>query len=330
MTQPDSSESNRDERTNRFRTINSTPQEEEALPPHSVPASASDDQAGAQSPAPNADAGQPPDAADPLARLRLTQQMKTSDESELPPSSPTGSESGSPRNFKLFRIGRKSKPQDENPPMQAMEGGVEAAPQSRKLRLAPAFWTIASTLSLTVNLILIVILFFLLNYVSRLNIQMNELLTLTKLPKDTVKGLYENFVLMDNAHIRTQIPVTLEVPVKFDITINTQTEVTLSQDTPINQARVTLSTGGLNISNAPANIILPAGTRLPINLSLVVPVDKTVPVSLIVPVDITLSQTDLHVPFVGLQQVVQPLYCLLDPQATSNAGLLLCPPPPLP
>jgi hypothetical protein len=145
-----------------------------------------------------------------------------------------------------------------------------------------------------------------------------------------VKGLYENFVLMDNAHIRTQIPVTLEVPVQFELAINTQTEVTLSQDTPIDQARVTLSTGGLNISNAPANIVLPAGTRLPINLSLIVPVNKTVPVSLIVPIDIALKDTDLHTPFVGLQQVIQPLYCLLNPQATSNAGLLLCPTPTTP
>lgn len=324
MTQNSSSNSNRDERTNRFRTINSTPQEEEALPPRSVPASSSDGQAGATSTAP----AQPSGAVNPLDRLRKTQQMKAIEEEVAPPviESKPGLASG----FKSFRISRKAKPQEPKPMVESTEGEVESARPSRKMRLAPAFWTIASTLSLTVNLILIIVLLFLLNYVSKLNLQVNELLSYASLPEDTVKGLYENFVLMDNAHIRTQIPVSLEVPVKFDIAINTQTEVTLSQDTTINQARVTLNTGGLNITNAPANIILPAGTRLPINLSLVVPVDKSVPVSLIVPVDIALRDTDLHTPFVGLQQVIQPLYCLLDPNATSNDGLLLCPPPTTP
>lgn len=324
MTQHGSSDSNRDERTNRFRTINSTPQEEENLPPRSISASPFDGQADAAS----RTSAQPSSPVNPLDRLRKTQQVKAVEEDVAPP--PAESKPGIASSFKSFRISRKAKPQEAVPVVESTEGEVEPAPPSRKMRLAPAFWTIASTLSLIVNLILIIVLIFLLNYVSKLNLQVNELLSYASLPEDTVKGLYENFVLMDNAHIRTEIPVSINVPVQFELTINTQTEVVLSQDTPINQARVTLSTGGLNINNAPANIILPAGTRLPINLSLVVPVDKTVPVSLIVPVDIALSQTDLHTPFVGLQQVVQPLYCLLNPQATSNAGLLLCPPPPSP
>jgi hypothetical protein len=321
MAQNSSDNSNRDERTNRFRTINSTPQEEEDLPPRSVPASSSDGQSGAASRTP----AQPSGSVNPLDRLRRTQQMKAVEEIAPPPVERP--KPGIASSFKSFRINRKAKPQEAKPMDESMAGEVEPAPPSRKMRLAPAFWTIASTLSLLVNLILIIVLLFLLNYVSKLNLQVNELLSYASLPEDTVKGLYENFVLMDNAHIRTEIPVSINVPVQFDLTINTQTEVTLSQDTPINQARVTLSTGGLNINNAPANIILPAGTRLPINLSLVVPVDKTVPVSLIVPIDIALRDTDLHTPFLGLQQVIQPLYCLLDPQATSNAGLLLCPPP---
>lgn len=324
MAQNNLSDFNRDERTNRFRTINSTPQEEENLPPRSVLASSSDGQTGDTS----RTSAQPSSPVNPLDQLRKTQQVKAVEEEVVPPS--IDSKPGIVSSFKSFRINRKTKLQEAKPMVESTVGEVEPALPSRKMRLAPAFWTIASTLSIVVNLILIIVLFFLLNYVSKLNIQINELLAYASLPEDTVKGLYENFVLMDSAHIRTQIPVSLEVPVKFDITINTQTEVTLSQDTPITQARVTLSTGGLNINNAPANIVLPAGTRLPINLSLVVPVDKTVPVSLVVPVDIALKDTDLHTPFVGLQQVIQPLYCLLDPQATSSAGLLLCPPPPSP
>lgn len=328
MTQNGSSDFNNEDKTDRFRRIRTTPEEEEVLPPLSAPASSPTPRAGAKQPsvaAPEADSGGAPSA---LARLQMTQHRKS--EAAAPVESPE--EDSAPRTRQSFRLFNRKRQPDatESQPAVSTDGEVEPAPPSRQWRFAPAFWTIASTLSLIVNIILMVIILLLLNTVSKLNLQLSDALKYASLPEDTVKGLYENFVKMDNAHIRRNIPVSLEVPVKFDITINTQTEVVLSQDTPISQARVTLTTGGLNITNAPANIVLPAGTRLPINLSLVVPVDKTVPVSLVVQVDIPLNETDLHDPFTGLQTVVQPLYCLLDPKATSSAGILLCPPPATP
>ena len=144
------------------------------------------------------------------------------------------------------------------------------------------------------------------------------------MPVDTVSGLYNNFEKMNAAHIKTSIPYDTEIPVQFDIQINQQSEVVLSRDTPINGALVTLSTGGLEISNAPANIILPAGTRLPITLVMTVPVNKNVPVHLLVPVDIDLSTSELGVPFSGLMDVLEPLYCVLDPRAVDSQGVLIC------
>jgi hypothetical protein len=80
----------------------------------------------------------------------------------------------------------------------------------------------------------------------------------------------------------------------------------------------------LNITNARASIVLPQGTVLPIQIeSLMVPVDQKVLAELNVPVDIPLNQTDLHEPFVGLQQVVEPFYCLIEPQAQVN-GVSVC------
>ena len=58
---------------------------------------------------------------------------------------------------------------------------------------------------------------------------------------------------------------------------------------------------------------------MPINIeNLVVPVDQKVLAVLDVPVDIPLDQTELHEPFVGLQQVVKPWYCLIEPNALMN------------
>jgi hypothetical protein len=93
--------------------------------------------------------------------------------------------------------------------------------------------------------------------------------------------------------------------------VKTHTTVILTQDTNLPNTNVSLSTGGLTITNAPANITLPAGTLLPIALDITVPVSAMVPVQIPVQVDIPLEQTQLHEPFVGLQNVVKPYQDLL-------------------
>jgi len=131
---------------------------------------------------------------------------------------------------------------------------------------------------------------------------------------DVLGGLYQNFVMMDDAHIRTSIPVSTEVPAKFDLPLKTDTTVTLIEDTLLTNATIyDLNAGGiLTIRRASTNIILPAGTRLPITLDLTVPVDQKIPVQLMVDVDIPLNQTELHQPFVGLRDVVDPYYTYLN------------------
>ena len=189
-------------------------------------------------------------------------------------------------------------------------------------RIAPAFWTIASLLSLAVNIFLIVALL----------IVGRQLFTLrTAVDKQLLTGLYDNFALMDQAHIVTTISVetTIQVqdtiPVVFDLPLTQDTEVVLTQDTPIEDVSILLN--GVWI---PTNIVLPAGTPLSINLDLTVPVSQTVPVnltvpvSLQVPVDIPLDQTELHKPFAGLQGVVAPYRMLLSTTPNSAGEIDAC------
>jgi len=137
-------------------------------------------------------------------------------------------------------------------------------------------------------------------------------------------GLYQNFVKMDAASIKTSIHVEKEIPVQFNLNVSGPSDVTLSRDVVITGALVTVNTGGLNINNARANIVLPEGTVLPIFIqNLVVPVDQKVMAVLDVPVNIPLNQTELHDPFVGLQKVVEPYYCLLQPNTVVN-GVNVC------
>jgi hypothetical protein len=167
----------------------------------------------------------------------------------------------------------------------------------------PAFWTVASLLSFIVNVILIVVLVVL----------ARELFLLKSMVGDyLLGGLYANFIYMDQAHIKTNITVAETIPINFTLPISQDTVVVLTENTPINGANVRITSGGLAINSA-ANIVLPAGTNLPVHLELNVPVTTTVPIKINVPVDIPLEQTELHQPFVGLQQVVSPFYWMLRP-----------------
>lgn len=185
-----------------------------------------------------------------------------------------------------------------------------------RFKFLPAFWTIASVISLTVNIVLLIVVLMLWQNRAPVgaiaNSQVGPLLG----------GLYNNFVLMDEANIRTNIHVEKEIPVKFDLLVSAPADVVLREDVVIDGALVTVATGGLNITNARARIVLPAGQPLPININnLVVPVDKTVLAVLDVPVDIPLNETELHQPFVGLQDVVKPWYCLMNSTQIACEGV---------
>jgi hypothetical protein len=191
--------------------------------------------------------------------------------------------------------------------------------KSTNFNFGPAFWTIASVISLTFNVLLFIILLAVLQ-----NIRILKLGSAMDISNGLLGGLYTNFEKMDNAHITKTIPVNTTIPVKFDLPLNQQTDVVLSQDVTIRRALVTVNTGGLNITNALATIVLPAGTTLPVYLNLTVPVDTTVPVVLDVAVDIPLAETQLHDPFSGLQEVVKPFYCMVNPAALKLNGQPVC------
>ena len=202
------------------------------------------------------------------------------------------------------------------------EKGYRYESRSRWENMLRALWTSASAISMLVNIVVIALLVVLYRNYSVMQIPPEIDVNIAK---NLLKGLSDNFELMDQAHIETMIVVEDKIPVKFDLDLNQTTNVVLSEAVTIDGARVTLTTGGLNIYNAPATVILPAGTILPIVLNLKVPVEEMIDITLNVPVDIPLENTDLHTPFTGLQKVVTPLYCLASPNALSLSGEAICP-----
>jgi len=187
-----------------------------------------------------------------------------------------------------------------------------------RYKFMPAFWTIASVISLTVNIILIIILL--------ITFQMLGAILTTSDDKITglLGGLYTNFVKMDQATIAANIPVDATVPLNIVVPVQATTRITLAESVVIPNAHVRINTGGLSI-DADAVVTLPADTALTVNLDFPLNVQDSIPVHLDVPVNIPLDQTELHEPFVGLQQVVEPWYCLIEPNAMVN-GLQVCSP----
>jgi hypothetical protein len=213
-------------------------------------------------------------------------------------------------------------PVDSSPaPLASTQSPPEPAARSRSLKFGPAFWTIASLLSLTVNVVLIVFLLLVVSNVRQLYKGFNNL---TNMPVDLLGGLYTNFEKMDRASIVTNIPVDAQIPLSINVPVQKTTEITLLQDAVISGARVRINTSSIDI-DAPANVTLPAGTKLTVGLNFDLQVQDTIPIHVDVPVNIPLVQTDLHVPFAGLQDVIRPLYCLLEPNALNLSGAPVCP-----
>jgi hypothetical protein len=179
----------------------------------------------------------------------------------------------------------------------------------------PTFWTVASIISLTVNAFLIILMVIVLRGLGSLNT--------VNLGTGILGGLYTNFERMDQAHIKTTIPIQTTIPLNMSIPVKTTTGITLAQDASIQGAHVKINTALFNI-DAPASVTLPAGTALNVTMDFNVPVQANVPVTLSVPVDIALKDTDLHPAIIGLQDTLKPLYCIVSPAALSLNGDPVC------
>jgi hypothetical protein len=196
-------------------------------------------------------------------------------------------------------------------PPEPASSTLEVEPKPTRLKLLQAFWTFASVLSLVVNVILIAILLASLRMLGAIQLTANDQVS------GLLGGLYTNFVKMDEATISANIPVDAIIPLNIVVPVQTTTRITLAENVVIPNAHVRINTGALNI-DADATVTLPVNTPLTVNLDFPLTVQNSIPVHLDVPVTIPLKQTELHEPFVGLQKVVEPFYCLVEPNAVIN------------
>lgn len=280
----------------RLKTILSTDQDDEIVPLKSLSSSQT------QSP------------LDKLPRLKPTEQLH----SQVPVKEVASNPEAQASSADLSKLPQSKQVEQPAEPSAPQSTGVQDVPQREKF--LRALWTLTSLISMVVNVVVIIVLMVLL-WAYR-DIQLPEGVDTTMMNK-LLSGLYSNFEKMDRATIETVIPVDAQIPLNITVPVQTTTQITLSETVNIPNAQVVINTGGLNI-NSSARVTLPAGTPLTVNLNFDLPLQDTIPVHLDVPVKIPMAETELHEPFVGLQDVVRPLYCLVEPNATGLDAQLVC------
>jgi hypothetical protein len=292
----------------RLRNILSSNDEEASLQPESGPSSQPETQ-----PEPQLQST----AESPLAKLpHLKKPAEVSSPVEAKQTAPKPeAKAAQPTTNKL--------PEGKQPEQQTAiqeESPRPARNMPRREKFLRALWTLASLISMIFNVVVIVVV--VVAFWAYRDIKLPENIDATMLNK-LLGGLYSNFEKLDRATIKTVIPVDAQIPLDISVPVQTTTQITLAESVVIPNAQVVINTGGLNI-NSNARVTLPAGTPLSVNLNFILPVQTSIPVHLDVPVNIPMKDTELHEPFVGLQDVVRPLYCMVDRNASSLDGQLIC------
>ena len=124
------------------------------------------------------------------------------------------------------------------------------------------------------------------------------------------------------AGIKFDLPLDQPLDLDFDLPINQETVVVLTQAVPLSNvsARFNLPGGGGQI-NGSVSLSLPAGMQLPIRLEMAVPVETTIPVQMTVPVSQSV-QVEMEIPVEiqlgdsGLDPAVQELREVFVPLRT--------------
>ena len=203
-------------------------------------------------------------------------------------------------------------------PSASASAPAQAEPPRPRYKFGPAFWTIASIMSLSVNVVLLAVGLLALRMLGGLQFIAQDQAS------GILGGLYHNFVKMDQATIAANIPVDAMIPLNIVVPVQATTRITIAEPVVIPNAHVRINTGSLNI-DANAEVTLPANTPLVVTLDFPLNVQNSIPVHLDVAVNIPLNQTQLHEPFVGLQKVVEPFYCFIEPNTVVN-GINVCSP----
>jgi hypothetical protein len=185
---------------------------------------------------------------------------------------------------------------------------IPAEPQSLTVKL-PMLWKAMVLTSFLINLILIAVIIYLVGFMLQ---NRKYIGTTTQNVAGNVQELQDVVVQLQEAHIKTTIPLDQPLPVHLNVPIDTTTTVTTTAPVPLN-VPADIDMGPFGQLHPNVSLSLPPGTSLNIALKLNVPLDTTIPVKLSVPVDIPMKETALAPQFQRLGAVLNRLLSSLGP-----------------
>ncbi|OGO15073.1 MAG: hypothetical protein A2Z14_05315 [Chloroflexi bacterium RBG_16_48_8] len=175
-------------------------------------------------------------------------------------------------------------------------------PEPKTTRSGAGIWRTAALLSFAINVLFLALILWVGTRLFHFKAAVVEPL---------LEGVYNAVGQMDDVEVQTEVKVTSNVPVAFDIALQRDTIVTLSQPTRITGAYLSIRSATFSV-DAPSTIDLPIGTQLPITMDLTVPVNTTIPVELTVPVELALSESEMQPVIQAIQDLIEPYKQLLE------------------
>ncbi len=175
-------------------------------------------------------------------------------------------------------------------------------PVSRTTQLWYAFRNFALLFSFVVNLVLVIVVLLLV-----IPFPGPVFLAKTDIVQPLLLNLDEAFAALGETTILTDVEIDHTMPVVFDLPLQQDTVVVLTEAVPLQAAATFFLPAGGGSINGTVSLNLPEGMELPVHLDLMVPVSTTVPVEMVVPVEIQLSEAGMGPAIFQLREVFRPL-----------------------
>jgi hypothetical protein len=158
------------------------------------------------------------------------------------------------------------------------------------------FWKTITVVSIVLNLALLFVMITLGNSIFRLK---------TAIDDTGFEEVAKAMTFEEGATLSTSIRVQDQVPMTFEVPLQRNTVVTLSEPARIDGASISIRSATFSI-DAPASLTLPVGAELPLALDFSVTVDAVVPIDLTVPVEFPIADSEIGESLSAMQGLLDP------------------------
>lgn len=184
------------------------------------------------------------------------------------------------------------------------------------VRLWNAFKDIAILFSFVINFVLVAAIVVLVMNADLLFELKN------RLAEPWLADLDHAFAALGDTTIDSTVQIDDTIPVVFDLALEQNTDVVLTEPVPLSVPAQMVLPGGAGSINGTVSLSLPQGQALPVELRMSVPVSTTVPVVMQVPVRMQLSQCGMAPAVEQLRAVFRPIAGFVQSLPNSTEELL--------